>query len=78
MTTRQRKAHERAQARARIEAQRQEGLAIMATMTCPDCGHPLQHNTTMAGSWWLQCPMPTSAYLTPGPGCGWQTLFEKE
>ena len=78
MTTRQRKAQERAEARARMARQRQEGLAIMATMVCPQCGHPLQHNTTLAGSWWLQCPTPTSVYLTPGPGCGWQILFSKD
>jgi hypothetical protein len=78
MTTRQRKARERAEARARIAWQRQEGEAIMATMTCPRCGHTLQHNNTLAGSWWLQCPTPTSVYLTPGNGCGWQILWGKD
>jgi hypothetical protein len=78
MTTRQAKARERAQAQARRQARRLEGEGYRATMTCPACGYQLQHNNTLAGSWWLQCPTPTSVYLTPGPGCGWQFLWEKD
>jgi hypothetical protein len=78
VTTRQIRAQERARQRARLEANRQEGLRVQASMVCPRCGFQLQHNNTLAGVTWLQCPTPTSVYLTPGPGCGWQILFDRD
>jgi hypothetical protein len=77
-TTLQRKARERREAQAHTARQRAEGQAVMATMTCPRCGEPLAHNNSLAGSWWLQCPTPTSVYHAPGNGCGWQILWSKD
>ncbi len=66
-------------AREHFKRLRAEGLAILATGKCPECGRQMVRNSSIAG-WW-QCSQfgaETHRADPTQPSCNWQIIIPQE